>query len=60
MLCAHTGVNGQMQSNHVAYIANWLKVLKNDKKAILTAAAKAQQALDYFTMAKQVEDELAA
>jgi antirestriction protein ArdC len=60
MLCAHTGINGQMQSNHVAYIANWLKVLKNDKKAILTAAAKAQQALDYFTTAKQVNEALAA
>ena len=60
MLCAHTGINGQMQSNHVAYIANWLKVLRNDKKAILTAAAKAQQALDYFTMAKQVDEALAA
>jgi antirestriction protein ArdC len=60
MLCAHCGIDGEMQANHVAYIANWLTVLKNDKKAILTAAAKAQQALDYFTMAKQVEEELAA
>jgi len=61
MLCAHVGINGQgLDNQHVAYIGNWLKVLKNDKKAILTAAAKAQQALDYFTMAKQVEEALAA
>lgn len=61
MLCAHTGINGQgLDSQHVAYIANWLKVLRNDKKAILTAAAKAQQALDFFTMAKPVEETLAA
>ena len=56
MLCAHCGIDGEMQQNHVAYIANWLKVLKNDKKAILTASAKAQQALDFLTKAKQVEE----
>jgi antirestriction protein ArdC len=60
MLCAHLGIDGQMQENHVAYIANWLTVLKNDKKAILTASAKAQQALDFLTKAKQVEEALAA
>jgi antirestriction protein ArdC len=56
MLCAHCGIDGEMQENHVAYIANWLKVLRNDKKAILTASAKAQQALDFLTKAKQVEE----
>jgi antirestriction protein ArdC len=56
MLCAHCGIDGEMQENHVAYIANWLTVLKNDKKAILTASAKAQQALDWLTKAKQVEE----
>lgn len=60
MLCAHCGIDGEMQSNHVAYIANWLKVLRNDKKAILTASAKAQQALDFLTKAKQIEESLAA
>jgi antirestriction protein ArdC len=60
MLCAHLGIDGQMQENHVAYIANWLTVLKNDKKAILTASAKAQQALDFLTKAKQVDEALAA
>jgi antirestriction protein ArdC len=56
MLCAHCGIDGEMQANHVAYIANWLTVLKNDKKAILTASAKAQQALDFLTKAKQVDE----
>jgi antirestriction protein ArdC len=37
-----------------------LTVLKNDKKAILTASAKAQQALDFLTKAKQVDEVLAA
>lgn len=28
---------------------SWLKVLKNDKRAIFTAAAKAQEAFDWLT-----------
>jgi antirestriction protein ArdC len=34
-------------------VANWLQVLKNDKRAIFTAASKAQQAIDWLT--EQVE-----
>jgi antirestriction protein ArdC len=30
--------------NHASYIASWLKVLKQDSRAVLTAAAKAEQA----------------
>lgn len=32
--------------NHDAYIASWLHVLKNDKKAIFTASSQAQKAAD--------------
>jgi antirestriction protein ArdC len=60
MLCAHCRHRWTNAKNHVAYIANWLTVLKNDKKAILTASAKAQQALDFLTKAKQVDEALAA
>jgi antirestriction protein ArdC len=31
-----------------AYLASWLKVLKNDTRAIFTAASKAQQAADWM------------
>jgi antirestriction protein ArdC len=34
--------------NHASYLANWLKVLKEDSKAVMTAASKAQQACDYL------------
>jgi len=34
--------------NHAAYVANWVKVLKSDKNAILTAASKADEAVDYI------------
>jgi antirestriction protein ArdC len=44
-LCAHCRVDGQLQ--HASYVANWLQVLKGDKRAVVTAAAKAQQATDY-------------
>lgn len=34
--------------NHASYLVSWLKVLKDDKKAIFTAASKAQKAADYI------------
>jgi len=38
----------QPRADHAAYIASWLKVLKNDKRAIFTAASHAQRAADYL------------
>jgi antirestriction protein ArdC len=37
--------------HHTSYIANWLTVLKNDKRAIFTAASHAQRAADYLDRA---------
>jgi len=36
------------REDHAAYIGSWLKVLKNDKRAIFTAAAHAQRAVDFL------------
>jgi len=45
----HTGImNEQSIGNSAAYIQSWLKPLKNDKKFIVEAAAKAQKAVDYI------------
>lgn len=33
---------------HASYIESWLKVLKNDKRAIFTAASQAQKACNYI------------
>ena len=52
-LCAHCGVDGQLQ--HSSYIAGWLKVLKNDKKAIFTAAAAARRSTEFVTQEEQEE-----
>jgi antirestriction protein ArdC len=48
-LCADLGVTPELRPDHASYIANWLSVLKSDKKAIFTAASKAQQAANYLT-----------
>ena len=42
-LCHQAGIDST-RKNSVAYIKNWLKVLKNDPKLALTAAGKAQTA----------------
>lgn len=47
-LCADLGISPEVQDNHAAYVASWLKVLKNDKRAIFTAASHAQKAADYL------------
>jgi len=46
-LCADLGLANEPRPDHAAYAATWLKVLKNDNRAIFTAAAKAQQAVDF-------------
>jgi antirestriction protein ArdC len=49
-LCADLGLNpDQPREDHSSYIANWLTVLKNDKRAIFTAASHAQKAADYLS-----------
>ena len=58
MLCMKTGIDGKLQ--HASYIESWLKVLKQDKTAIIKAASKAQAAMDYLTAAVQEEELLAA
>jgi antirestriction protein ArdC len=46
--CAHLGLSTEPRSDHAQYINSWLKVLKADKRAIFTAASKAQQATDFM------------
>jgi antirestriction protein ArdC len=47
-LCATLGISNEPREDHAAYIDSWLRVLKGDKKAIFTAASKAQAAVDYL------------
>ncbi|WP_072387135.1 zincin-like metallopeptidase domain-containing protein [Hyphomicrobium sp. CS1BSMeth3] len=45
---AYLGLSAQPRDDHARYIANWLKALKDDKRAIFTAAARAQEALAWM------------
>ncbi|HEY8949445.1 MAG TPA: zincin-like metallopeptidase domain-containing protein [Rhizomicrobium sp.] len=47
-LCADLGITPEPREDHAAYIASWLEVLKNDKRAIFTAAAYAQRAAEFL------------
>jgi antirestriction protein ArdC len=47
-LCADLDLVPQIRDDHAPYIAGWLKVLKDDKRAIFTAASHAQRAADYL------------
>ncbi len=43
-LAAEIGLDAEPRIDHARYIESWLKVLRNDKRAIFTAAAKASDA----------------
>lgn len=47
-LCATLGVSPEPRADHARYVASWLEVLRNDTRAVFTAAAKAQQAADWM------------
>jgi antirestriction protein ArdC len=66
-LCADLELTPQIRQDHAPYIAGWLKVLKEDKRAIFSAAAHAQKAADFLhglqpkaETATQQEEEKAA
>ena len=46
--CAHLGLSTEPREDHAQYINSWLNVLRADKRAIFTAASKAQQACDWL------------
>ena len=43
-LCAELGIATEPRVDHAQYLANWLKVLKDDKRAVFTAASAASRA----------------
>ncbi|MER8640683.1 zincin-like metallopeptidase domain-containing protein [Mesorhizobium sp. M1365] len=47
-LSADLDLTPETRPDHAAYIGSWLKVLKNDKRAIFTAASHAQRAADFL------------
>ena len=47
-LCADMGISLEPREDHAAYLSSWLQVLKQDKRAIFSAAAHAQKAVDFL------------
>lgn len=47
-LCADVGITPEPRADHAAYIASWLTVLREDKRAIVSAASFAQKAADWL------------
>jgi antirestriction protein ArdC len=58
--CAHLGLSTEPRADHAQYIQSWLRVLKADKRAIFTAASKAQQACDWLVQRAGHSVEVAA
>ena len=47
-LCAELGITQDTRVDHAQYLAQWLKLLKDDSRAIFTAAAKASEAVAFL------------
>jgi len=50
-LCSDLSITQEPRADHAHYIASWLKVLKDDKKAVFTAASKASEAANWLLVA---------
>ena len=48
MICADLNLSVEPRPDHARYIASWLEVLHSDKRAIFTAASKAQEIADWM------------
>ena len=47
-VCADLALTPEVRDDHASYIASWLRVLKDDKRAVFAAASHAQKAADYL------------
>jgi antirestriction protein ArdC len=47
-LSADLGITPEPREDHASYLAHWLQILREDKRAIFAAAAHAQRAVDFL------------
>lgn len=59
-LAADLGLTLEPRDDHAAYLGHWLSVLKEDKRAIFSAAAHAQRAADFLNGLQPKRQEQAA
>jgi antirestriction protein ArdC len=56
-LCAQLQITIEPRADHAAYIAYWLQLLREDKRAVFAAAAHAQRAVDFLNGLQPAEAE---
>jgi len=56
-LCGHCRIEQSTLENSAAYIAGWLKALRNDKTLLVQSASLAQKAADYILNVSCQEDQ---
>jgi len=59
-LCADLGVTPEPREDHASYLDHWLRVLREDKRAIFSAAAQAQRAADYLHSLQAKNEQISA
>jgi antirestriction protein ArdC len=59
-LCGDLGITAEPRPDHAAYIDNWLRILKSDRKAIFTAASAANKAAEFLANFSKIEHKEAA
>ena len=55
-LCAHVGIAERTLENSAAYVASWLRVLRDDRRLLLRAAQHAQRGVDHVLGSVAAED----
>ncbi len=48
MICADLNLSVEPRPDHARYIESWIEVMRSDKRAIFTAASKAQEIADWM------------
>ena len=59
-ICSDLQIQSEPRVDHAPYLGSWLKVLRNDKKAIFTAASKAREAASYLQQLAMLARECAS
>ena len=57
IICAELGLPCELHDSHASYIEGWLKILKADKTAIITAAAQAEKAYKWLAAFSQHDED---
>ena len=48
MWSAQAGISAATRTDHAAYLAHWLKILRDDPRSLVTVASRAQSAVDHL------------